>query len=154
MRNRTTDWFEVKVQYEKVQEDGQQKKVTELYVVDALSFSEAEHKIAKEMEPYISGEYKVKNITPTNYHELFFIDDDKSYDVKWYKAKLQFITIDENTGREKRRNVYYLVQGNDIETVRKNIEEVFDSCMFDYTISSVAETRIMDVFEYQDNNKT
>lgn len=150
MRNRTSDWFEVKVQYEKVQEDGQQKKVTELYVVDAPSFSEAEHKIAKEMEPYISGEYKVKNITPTNYHELFFIDDDKSNDVKWYKAKLQFITLDEKTEKEKRSNVCYLVQGNSTETAQQNLNEVMGGTMIDYDIISISETKILDVFEHGD----
>lgn len=146
MRSRTAEWFEAKVQYDKVQEDGYQKKVTELYVVDAMSFGEAEKKIISEMEAYISGEFSVKNITPANYHEIFFSDNNN--DDKWYKAKLQFITIDEKTEKEKRSNVYYLVQGNSTESAQKAIAEVMGSTMIDYVVVSISETKILDVFEH------
>ena len=95
MRSRTADWFETKIRYEKTQEDGSMKKVTEQYVVDALSFTEAEAAITEEMKSYISGDYRITDIKMAAYHEIFFSDMDK--DDKWYKAKLQFITIDEKT---------------------------------------------------------
>ena len=146
MRIRTAEWFETKVQYDKVQEDGTRKKVTELYVVDALSFTEAENSIIEEMRPYISGDYKVKNITPANYHEVCFSDD--SQDDKWYKAKLAFITIDEKTEKEKRSIVHYLVQARSTDTAQKTINDVMSKAMIDYETASISETKILDVFEH------
>jgi hypothetical protein len=139
-------WFETKVEFEKTIEDGSQKKVKEAYTVDALSFTEAEERITEEMSAYISGEFNVKNIAEASYKEIFF-SDLASAD-KWYKAKLQFITLDEKTDKEKRSNVYYLVQAGSFMQAVKNIEEVMGITMIDYVISSVTETAIMDVFEH------
>lgn len=146
MRSRTADWFETKIRYQKMMEDGQEKEVTEQYTVDALSFSEAETAITEEMSSYISGEYAIKNISPASYHEVFFSDIDT--DDKWYKAKLQFITIDEKSAKEKRSNVYYLVQAASFQGAVKHIDEVMGGTMIDYSIASITETMIMDVFEH------
>ena len=147
MRSRTANWFECKIRYEKVMEDGLQKKVTESYVVDALSFSEAEERIIDEMSSYISGEFDVADIKKAAYREIFFSDDEMAD--RWYKAKLEFITIDEKTEKEKRSSVNYLVQSGSFNGAVKNIDEVMGSTMIDYVISSVAETKLMDVFEYK-----
>ena len=146
MRSRTSEWFETKIRYAKTQEDGSQKNVTEHYVVDALSFTEAESAILEEMKVYISGDYKITDIKPAPYHEIFF--SDMNNDDKWYKAKLQFITIDEKTDKEKRSSVNYLVQAATLQSAVKNIDEVMGGTMIDYAIASVAETPIMDVFEH------
>ena len=146
MRSRTANWFLCKIRYEKVMEDGLQKKVTELYVVDALSFSEAEAGIMEEMATYISGEFEVYEIDRAVYKEIFFSDDDMAD--KWYKAKLKFITIDEKTEKEKKTTVYYLVQAGSFEGAHRNIDEVMGGTMIDYIIDTVSETTIMDVFEY------
>jgi hypothetical protein len=146
MRSRTANWFECKIRYEKVMEDGLQKKVNENYVVDALSFSEAEKRIIEEMSSYISGQFDVADIKKAAYGEIFFSDDDLAD--KWYKAKLQFITIDEKTEKEKRSAVTYLVQAGSFNAAVKNIEEVMSGTMIDYVIASIAETTLMDVFEY------
>jgi hypothetical protein len=153
MRTRTATWFVCKIKYEKVQEDGTQKKVTEPYVVDALSFSEAEARIMEEMSQYISGEFEVVDISHAPFGEVFFAEDTTA-DL-WYKTKLQFITIDEKTEREKRSAVNYLVQASSLEGARKNIDEVMGTTMIDYTISALNETNIKDVFEYKskDENK-
>ena len=100
MRSRVTEWFETKIGYEKTTEDGMPKRVKELYVVDALSFTEAEKRICEEMSSYISGAFEVVDIRKATYKEIFF-SEDASAD-RWYKAKLQFITIDEKTEKEKR----------------------------------------------------
>ena len=144
MRSRTATWFECKIRYEKTMEDGMQKKVTEAYVVDALSFSEAEERIIEEMSSYISGEFNVTDIKKAPYGEIFFSDQEMAD--SWYKAKLQFITIDEKT--EKRSNVNYLVQAGSFNGAVKNLEEVMGGTMIDYSIASVAETSLMDVFEH------
>lgn len=146
MRSRTTTWFECKIRYEKTMEDGTQKKVTELYTVDALSFTEAESSIIEEMSAYISGEFEVKDIKKAAYGEIFF-SDAPSAD-RWFKTKLQFITIDEKTEKEKRSNVNYLVHADTLRQAVKSIDEVMGGTMIDYSIASVAETQIMDVFEH------
>ncbi len=147
MRTRTADWFETKIRFEKTMDDGLQKKVTEQYTVDALSFTEAESSITEEMSSYITGEFEVTDIKKASYKEVFFSDADS--DDRWYKAKLQFITTDEKTQKEKRSNVYYLVQAGTFSGAVKHIEEVMGTTMIDYVIASVAETMIMDVFEHK-----
>ena len=150
MRSRSAMWFECKILYEKVMEDGLQKKVNENYVVDALSFSEAETRITEEMSAYISGEFEVADIKKAAFKEVFFTDDNIAD--KWYKAKLQFITIDEKTEKEKRSTVTYLVQAGSMNGAMKNIDEVMGGTMIDYVVASVAETTIMDVYEYGKSN--
>lgn len=148
MRSRTAKYFECFVRYDKTMEDGTQKKVTEQYTVDALSFSEAEEKITNEMSHYISGEFEVKNINPATYGEIFF--SDKDTDDKWYKVKMAFITIEEKTEKKKKSKVTYLVQASSLEQARKNTEEVMNGTMIDYEFVSVTETKILDVFEKKD----
>ena len=150
MRSRSAMWFECKIRYEKVMEDGLQKKVNENYVVEALSFSEAETRITEEMSAYISGEFEVADIKKAVFKEVFFTDDNIAD--KWYKAKLQFITIDEKTEKEKRSTVTYLVQAGSMNGAMKNIDEVMGGTMIDYVVASVAETTIMDVYEYGKSN--
>ena len=146
MRSRTAIWFECKISYEKTMEDGLQKKVNENYVVDALSFTEAEKRIMEEMSNYISGEFTVKDIKIAPYKEIFFSDDAAAD--RWYKAKLLFITIDEKTEKEKRSSVNYLVQASTLRGAVNNVDEVMGGTAIDYVIASVAETTLMDVYEY------
>ena len=146
MRSRTANWFETTVRYERQTEDAGQKKVNELYVVDALSFGEAEEAITKDMEPFVSGEFEVNNITPASYGEIFFSDNDN--DDHWYKAKLSFITLDEKTAKEKRSAVNFLVQAATFNAAVKNIDEAMGKTAIDYIIVNIAETKIMDVFEH------
>lgn len=124
-----------------------QKKVSENYVVDALSFSEAEERIIEEMSHYISGEFDVLDIKKAAYKEIFFSDVDT--DDKWYRAKLQFITIDEKTDKEKRSSVTYLTQAGSFNGAVKNLDAVMGTTMVDYVISAVSETTLMDVYEYK-----
>ena len=145
MRSKTTSWFETKVRYDKTMEDGQNKKVTEAYTVEALSFSEAESAITEEMSHYVSGEFDVRAITRAPYGEIFFSDADS--DDKWYRAKLAFITIDEKTEKEKRSNVVYLVQAASLDNARQYVKDVMAKTMIDYEVVSISETPIMDVFE-------
>lgn len=146
MRSKTAQWFETKIAYEKTMDDGLQKKVKELYVVDALSFTEAESRIMEQMKSYISGDFAVTDIKKAAYKEVFFGETEKAD--RWFKAKLQFITIDEKTEKEKRSNVYYLVNAATLPGAVKSIESVMGTTMIDYVIASIAETAIMDVYEY------
>ena len=151
MRSRTAIWFECKVRYEKMMEDGMPKKVVELYTVDALSFSEAEERIMEEMSSYVSGEIEIADLKIAPYKEIFFADSDLAD--KWYKTKLAFITIDEKTDKEKKTSVFYLVNAGNINSAIKHIDEVMGGTMIDYQTINVSETSIMDVFEYKKKEK-
>lgn len=145
MRTKTSTWYECKIRYEKTTETGEQKKVSELYAVDALSFTEAESNIIKEMSDFIQGVFEVKGIKEAPYGEIFFSDN--TSDDKWFKVKLCFITLDEKTEKEKKSNVLYLVQANNIKNAISNVEAVMSKTMIEYTIKSVTETQIFDVYE-------
>ena len=151
MRSRTATWFETKIRYEKTIDDGSQKKVSESYVVDALSFTEAENTIIEEMSAYISGDFKVTDLKQASYGEIFFSDADS--DDKWFKARLAFITIDEKTEKEKRSTITYLVQAHSVNGAVKHVDEVMGKTMIDYDIVSIADTKIMDVFEHKAASK-
>ena len=139
-------WFECKIRYEKTMENGMNKKVTEAYIVDALSFTEAEARIIEEMTPFISGEFTVSDIKRAKYSELFFAEDAESD--RWFKCKLTFITLDEKSGAEKKTSTNVLVQATDLRDAVKKLDEGMKGSMGDYIISSLAETAIMDVYEY------
>lgn len=145
MRTKTSKWFEVKVSYDKVMEDGSEKKVTETYVVEAMTFTEAEAKIIEDMRAYISGDFDVVNINPMKFKELVF--NEQEYCDLYYKAKLLFVTIDEKTEKEKKTPVCYLVQAASFDDCKNAIRKLMDDTMIDYQISSVSETKILDVFE-------
>jgi hypothetical protein len=145
--SRTSTWFETKIRYEKMMEDGLQKRVTELYVVDAMSFTEAESMIIEEMSSYISGEMTIQTISRASYSEIFLSNVEA--DDKWYKAKLQFNDIDEKTEKEKHSYVNYLVNAGNIEAARKHIDEAMKTSMIPYVVKSISETSIMDVFKHK-----
>ena len=182
MRSKTATWFECKVRYDQTQENGIQKAVTEQYVVDALSFAEAEKRITEEMAPYISGEFEVTDIKKAAYKEIFFIrDEEKAFhneveemtramqkgnmkkadevfhrpleeqtntESRYYKAKLQFITIDEKTQTEKEIANNMLVQAGTFHDAVEGFVKGMKGSLMDYRIASVQETKIMDVFRY------
>ena len=146
MRIRTGMWYATKVRYPKTMEDGCKKMVTEQYLVDALSFTQAENAITEEMCCFANGEFYVSNLGKSAFGEIWFSDVDD--DDKWYKAKLQFITIDEKSEKEKRSNVNYLVQAKSLARALRYIDEVMGKTMIDYDTIAIAETPIMDVFEH------
>ena len=141
------NWFECKIRYEKVMENGMNKKVTEPYLVDALSFTEAEARIIEEITPYINGEFTVSDIKRANYSELFPSEEDAAD--RWFKCKLFFITLDEKSGAEKKTSTTVLVQASDLRDAVKKLDEGMKGTMADYVIASVAETAIMDVYPYE-----
>lgn len=154
MRTRQANWFETKIKYQKTMEDGSEKVVSELYVVDALTCTEAENKVIDEMSAYISGENKVTRTSEAAFGEVFFSDNDE--DDKWYKAKLLFITLDEKTEKERHTNVTYLVQAKSLARALRYVDEAMGKTMIDYDTVGLNETKVMDVFEHSspsDENK-
>ena len=139
-------WFEVKIRYEKMMDNGMNKKVTEPYLFDALSFTESEGKCIQEMTPFITGEFTVSDIKRANYSEIFFSEEDAAD--RWFKCKLLFITLDERSGAEKKTATNILVQAADLRDAVKKLDEGMNGTMADYQIASVSETAIMDVYPY------
>nr|DAK08449.1 MAG TPA: protein of unknown function (DUF4494) [Caudoviricetes sp.] len=136
--------FECGIRYEKTMENGMQKKVTELYIVDALSFTEAESRIIAEMQPFISGEFEVVSEKITKYSELV----ETAEGDKWYKAKVNYITLDEKSGAEKKQAFFYLIQAKDIDHARGRLNEYMKGSLADWECEALQETKIMDVFVY------
>ena len=141
-----SNYFETKIRYSKIVDDGKEKMVTETYIVDGMSFTEVEARIIKEMEAFISNGFEVSAITKTKYSEL--VKDSSEKADKWFKTKLMYTSLDEKTGKEKKTAYYHLVQAEDLEHAKNNINEFMKSSMADYEISSISETAVMDVYEY------
>ncbi len=143
---KTSTWFEAKVRSEKMMADGLTKTVKEDYVVDALSFTEAEARITEEVSKTVSGGLNVDALKIASFKEVCF-DDDNTAD-KWYKVKIQTTTYDEKKDRELHRNFHYLIQGSSIQNAYKNAEEIMKGSIEDYAVASVTETKVLDVFIY------
>ena len=136
-------WFECKVKYDKLAENGQQKTVTEPYLVDALSFTEAEARIIEEITPFISGDFKVTAVKHTNTAEIFWDEEGD----RWYRVKVNFVTIDEKTAVEKKTANYIMVQAADFKKAFDNFMAGMKGTMSDFEVASITETAIMDVYQ-------
>ena len=147
MRSRSASWFETKIKYQKMQVDGTEKVVTEYYIVEAMSCTAAEASVIEEITAYCSGNMSVPSTKEANFNEIFF--SDIADDDKWYAAKLQFITIDDKSDKEKRSNVIYLVQAKSLARALRYVDEVMGKTMIDYDIVGINETKIYDVFEHK-----
>lgn len=141
--------FETKIRYDKIQENGAVKKVTEAYLVDALTFTEAEARIIEEMTPYISGDFSVVAIKRTKIAEVFWNPEAE----KWWTVKVNFITLDEKSGVEKKSASLILVQADDDASAREKFNEGMKDTMADYEIAGINETNYLEVFKYSDKEK-
>ena len=141
------NWFECTIRYSKTMDNGLEKKVTESYLFDSLSFTESEGRCIEEMTAFISGEFTVSDIKRANYSEMFFSEEDAAD--RWFKCKILFITLDEKSGEDKKTATNILVKAADLRDAVKKLDEGMKGTMADYQIASVAETAIMDVYPYE-----
>lgn len=142
-----SQWIKTSVRFQKRMENGTTKRVTESYLVDALSFAEAEARIIKEVTPYISGEFNVSAVKKSNVQDIFWDKVQYECEKKWYKAKVAFITLDEKTNSEKRTIAVYMVQAPDFHNALENfVEGMKKETMEDFVIVGIEETSILDVF--------
>ncbi len=139
-------WFLAKIRYEKTDEKGMTRKVTESYLVDALSFTEAEARIIDNVKDFITGEFSVTALKWESVSELF--TSDKECDDKWYKIKVAYITLDEKSGKERRTYAYMIVQSSDTANAEKRLHEGMKGTLADYLVMEVKETQIVDVYPY------
>lgn len=137
-------WYECKVKYRKLDESGAQKIVTEPYLVDALSYTEAESRMNEEMSAYVSEEFRLTNIKMANYSEIHPFENAD----RWFKSKISLLAYDEESGKERKSNMYLLVQANDVKEAFDNTTHALKNTMGDYSITAISESPIMDVFPY------
>lgn len=138
-----SNWFECKVKYQKVDENGKQKGVAENYMVDAVSFTDAEARITKELEQYAGlGEFVVASIKTANYTEII---PNESGD-RWFKCKAVFISYDEKSGKERRSSSNMLVQATDVKDAYEMLSKALSTSVADFTIPAINESSIMDIF--------
>lgn len=145
METTINEWYECSARYEKTLEIGMTKFVSEPYLVEACSFTEAEKRFIEEITPFMSGDFEVKAVKKCRITEMFPTNDGKAD--RWYKAKLSFITLDEKNGVEKRTTHFMMVQASDFRDALKQLDEGMKGTMADYEITSITETKIMDVFK-------
>lgn len=143
-----SNWFECKAKFQKTIADGESKIVSEVYLVDALSFTEAEARVNKELEPFISGEFHVTNIKIAKLMDLIPFEGGD----RWYRCKVAFIRIDEEKGIERRSNSYILVQASNLKEAYELLDKDLNTTMNDYEISGIQESPIMDVFPFFQND--
>lgn len=141
-------WFECKVSYERQADSMGMKKVSESYLVDALSFTEAEKRIIKEIRPFVSvGELEVVNIRRARIAELFL--NEEAEDDRYFRAKVNFITVDEKSGSEKKTSATMIVKSDSLPNAVSELKAQLDSQMASYEIAAVTDTQILDVFQYE-----
>lgn len=146
------NFFEVKVKYTKVGEDGREKKVSELYLLDAMSFTEAESRITEKLKEMIQGDFHITGIKPSNITELFKSTDEN--DDKWFKAKVAIIDCDNISGREKRSNQYFLVAGANVDKALNNLQASLSTWVVPFDTVQVGDSNIVDVFPYFSEDET
>jgi len=140
-------WFECKVSYERQADSMGMKKVSESYLVDALSFTEAEKRIIKEVRPFVSvGELEVVNIRRARIAELFL--NEEAEDDRYFRAKVNFITVDEKSGSEKKTSATMIVKSDSLPSAVTELSAQLDSQMATYEIASITDTQILDVYQY------
>jgi hypothetical protein len=137
-------WFECTAKYSKMGEDGREKKVSETYLLDAVSFTEAETRIYKELVTMVSGEFTVSRISRTKLAEVIPSETGD----RWYKAKVTFITFDEESGKEKRLSQFVLVFSETVRNAYDQVIEAMKGMMADFEIGGITESPIVDVFPY------
>ena len=141
-------WFECKVSYERQADSMGMKKVSESYLVDALSFTEAEERIIKEVSPFVSvGELEVVNIRRARIAELFLNEEPE--DDRYYRAKVNFITVDEKSGSEKKISATMIVKSDSLPNAVTELKAQLDGQMATYEIAAITDTQILDVYRYE-----
>ena len=139
-------FFEVSIRCCEITEEGKVKKHRKKYLLDSVSFSEAEARIIEELKEMIQGDFCIEAIKKSNITEL--VDSNDANDDKWFKAKVAIIDADSISGREKRSNQYFLVAGSDVDKSLENLQKALSTYVVPFEIVQVGDSNIMDVFSY------
>lgn len=137
-------WFECKVKYLKIDNDGRERQMTENFLLDAVSFTDAEARIVAQMQTMVRGEFTVIDIKKSKIAEVFPYPAGEW----WYRATINLVTIDEEAGHEKKLRTFYLIQADDIQQALSRLEESLSFLIVPYVVSAIAVSLIADVFPY------
>lgn len=143
------NYFEVKVKYVAVGDDGKEKKVSELYLIDGMSFTEVETRIVENLREMIHNDFNIEAIKKSNITEL--VESNDGNDDKWFKAKVAILDADGITGKERRSNQYFLVAASDVDRALENLQKSLSTYVVPFEIVQVGDSNIMDVFPYFEN---
>ena len=135
------EFFETKIKFMKTMEDGLQKKVTESYLVGAMTFTEAENRIIEEMTPFIVGEFEVNAVKKFKVNELFLTDADN-----YYCAKVASITLDEKSGVEKTSVSNMVIRADKFKDAYDALVDGMKGTMSDWEVVSISKMSILDIF--------
>jgi hypothetical protein len=138
-------WFECKVKYVKISESGKEQNVTENFLLDAVSFTDAETRMIRQMQEMVRGEFSVTDIKKSKIAEVFPYENGEW----WFKATINLVTVDEEAGKEKKLRTYYLIMADDIKEALLRLEESLSYLVIPYVVSSLAVSTIVDVFPYK-----
>lgn len=137
-------WFICKVKYAKEDDKGILKNVSENYLVDAVSFTEAEARIYDELGSIIRGDFQVTNISKSNIVDVFHYDD---IDI-WHKCKITYVVADEDSGKEKKVTQIMLVSAHDVKEAYDRIRESLNNMLVSFRVPEVIESNIVEIFPY------
>lgn len=140
------NWFTVKVKYTKQLENGSFKRVTEPYLLAAMTFTDAEARIYEELGAIIRGEFNVVGITRTEIHDIFFYED---ADI-WYKIKLSYESLDADSEKTKKVSQNFLVTAHSVKEAFERISESLSTLMVDFEIPMITVSPIVEVFPYKE----
>lgn len=142
----TANWFEGKVKYVRVDENGRERKVTEAYLLDVMSYTEAESRLIEEMSYIIRGDFGIAGLKKSNITEV--VEPENENDDRWYKAKVVIIDADEVSGKEKRTYQYYLVGASNADRTLENLNKSLSQFVVPWEVASIADTQFVDIFPY------
>lgn len=137
-------WYTIKVKYTKQLEDGRLKRVTEPYLVDAVSFTDAEARIYEEIGTAVKGEFLITGISKTEFADIFYYEDSED----WYKCKLTYVNLDADSGKEKKVSQNFLVTAKNVKDAYDRIGESMKDMLVTYEIPSIALSPIVEIFPY------
>jgi len=144
-------WFESKVKYTKVSGSGNEQHVTENFLLDAVSYTDAETRIIRKMQELIKGnEFTIVDIKKSRIAEVFPFESGEW----WYKATINLVTLDEEAGKEKKMRTYYLIMADDIKEALERLDESLSYLVIPYVTTSIAVSTIVDVFPYEPSEST
>jgi len=140
-------WFTVKVKYTKQLEDGGFKKVSEPYLLAAMTFTDAEARIYEELGSIIRGEFVVTGISRTEIHDIFMYDDIDT----WYKCKVTYENFEIDSDKGKKVSQNFLVSAGSVKEAFERISESLKDMMVDIQIPSIVLSPIVEIFPYPED---
>jgi hypothetical protein len=138
-------WFLCKVKYAKENEEGLLKNISEQYLVDAVSFTEAEAILYDRLASQIRGDFQVTGISKSNIIDVFFYED---CDI-WYKCKICYLVADADSGKEKKVTQYMIVTAEDVKNAYDRIQESLSNMLVSFRIPDIVESAIVEVFPFE-----